>query len=51
MNNTNYWHNRGIRIDYVISICRDELGLNPKCWSHLSTAYEIAKARIIARTY
>lgn len=46
--NNNYWHNRGIKIEIVVSICRDELGLNPACWNHLNAAYEIAKARMIA---
>lgn len=46
---TNYWTRKGIKVTTVVSICRDELGLNPACWNHLNAAYEIAKTRIISR--
>lgn len=44
MNDTNFYHKRGIKIRDCVKVCND-LGLNPACWSHLSTAFEILKAK------
>lgn len=47
MKHENYFHRRGIKVRDVVRICREELGLNPACWNHLSAAFEIAKMRIV----